>query len=436
MMQVQLVVLLLLLGISALCSLSETALTGMSRIKIIAYIRNKHKAAKALQVWMKDPNKLIATILIVNNIVAISASTLGAFLSMRIAEAFGLNPVGTATGVAATITVIVIIFGEITPKVFAIHRTEKLGLAVVGPVVLIYTMIRPLTTVFVKISNFIVKLFGGKPLPGIPVVSAKDITTVIDAGAEEGHLGEQQKSMMANILEFKDLQVKHIMVPRTSMTAVAIDWNVEKIIDIAMETGFSRMPVYKDHFDHIIGIIYTKDMLTMIKNRGLLVIQDLVRIPTFVPETKAVSELLTEFKKGRFHMAIVVDEFGGTAGLVTIEDILEEIVGEIQDEYDMEDRGIDKVDEDTFNVKARCEIDKVNEICKVDLPEEDDINTIGGFVSAVAGSVPKEGAEVKFGNIKFTILKSDVRKINRLKLEIARDKGEGRGEKEKDSKTQ
>jgi len=201
------------------------------------------------------------------------------------------------------------------------------------------------------------------------------------------------------------------------MTGVEIGESAEKIIETAMEEGFSRMPVYKDNFDNIVGILYTKDMLAMIKNRGLVIIQDLVRTPYFVPETKNVGELLTEFK-GRFHMAIVVDEFGGTAGLVTIEDVLEEIVGEIQDEYDMEERGIEKSGDDEYVVKGSVEIDKLRQHCNMDIPKEDDVNTIGGFLMDLFGYVPKEGEIMKFGSITFTILKADVRKINRIKIKL------------------
>ncbi len=425
---IQIAVIVGLFFIAAFLSLAETALIGMSRIKIIAHIRNEHKAAKNLKVWLKEPNSLLATLSICINAVAISASTIGAFLAMNISSAFDLPPSATATVMAVLITFIIILFGEISPKIFAVHNTERLGLLLVGPVVFIYRMIKPVTAVFVRISNLMVKLAGGRPTESIPIISAKDISTVIDVSMEEGYIGEQEKSMMAGILEFRDLEVKHIMVPRTSVTGVEIGMDAEKIITIALEEGYSRMPVYKDNLDNIVGILYTKDMLAMIKNRGLIIIQDLVRLPYFVPETKNVGELLAEFKRGKFHMAVVVDEFGGTAGVITIEDILEEIVGEIQDEYDMEERGIEKLGDNVYMVKASYEIDKLRDIYKLDIPREDDVNTIGGFVMDLFGYVPKEGEEKKFGNITFEILKADARKVNRVKIKVEKkeEKQEGK----------
>jgi putative hemolysin len=424
MIQIQLWTIFVLFVISALCSMSETALVGMSRIKIVSYIRNNHPAAKYLKVWMKDPNKLIATILIFNNIVNLSASTIGAFLSIRVAEIFGFNQAATTTVVAATITVIIIVFGEITPKIFAIHSTEKLGLVVIRPVVLVFYLIRPLTEIFSRISNFIVKLMGGKPVAGIPVISAKDITTVIDASAEEGYINETEKKMMAGILELGDMQVKEIMVPRTAIMGVELNTDIDRTIDYIIEDGYSRLPVFKKDLDHIIGIIYTKDMLSMIKNRGLIIFQDLIRVPYFVPETKKLFDLLKEFKKGKIHMAIVVDEFGGTSGLITLEDILEEIVGDIHDEYDVEEKDYEKPDDKTYVFKGRAQVSSVNQQFKLSLPEEDGVTTIGGMVTTLFGYVPKPGESIKMGNITFTVLKSDARKVERLKVEIGEESKE------------
>lgn len=418
MMQIQLWSLLALFILSALCSMSETALVGMSRIKIVSFIRNNHPKAKYLKVWINDPNKLIATILIFNNIVNLTASTIGAFVSIRLAQMFHLNQAATTTVVAATITVIIIIFGEITPKIFAIHATEKLGLAVIKPVVLVFYLIRPLTEIFSRIGNFIVRRFGGKPVAGIPVISAKDITTVIDASMEEGYINEAEKKMMAGVLELGDMQVKEIMVPRTAIQGIKIDEDMDKVLDTIIEDGYSRLPVYKHDFDHIIGVIYTKDMISMIKNRSLIIFQDLIRAPYFIPETKKLSDLLKEFKKGKIHMAIVVDEFGGTSGLITLEDILEEIVGDIHDEYDVEEREFERPDEKTVICKGRAQISALNQHLKLSLPEEDGVTTVGGMLCTLFGYVPKPGESIKMGNLTFSIIRADARKVDRIKIEI------------------
>ncbi len=415
---VQLSVMFALLLCAVFLSLAETSLVGMSRIKIIANIKNGHPASKYLSVWLKEPNKLLATLSICVNAVAIGMSTIGAFLSLSIAGKYGFSEPLTASVTAVIITFVIIVFGEISPKVFAIHNTERLGLKLVGPVVMIYKAIRPITTVFVKISNLTIKLAGGKPSESIPVVSAKDISTVMDVSVEEGFISPQEKIMMSRILELDDLQVKQVMIPRTAVSAVDIKMNQEQILDLIIEEGYSRMPVYKGDLDHIVGIIYTKDMLNMVKNKGLIIFQDLIRVPHFVPETKKVSELLKEFRKGKFHMAIVVDEFGGTAGVVTLEDVLEEIVGEIQDEYDVEEKEVERGEDGCYNVRGRVEISKLNEDFGLDLPEEEDINTIGGLVARLADRVPKAGESVTMGRITFTVLKSDARKIERVRVNV------------------
>jgi len=419
--QIEIYTILMLFVFAALLSVAETSIIGMSRIKIIAHIRNNHPKAKFLKVWIKEPNKLLATLSVCVNAVAIATSTVAAFLSLEIATATGLEETLVATLMAAIITVILIIFGEISPKIFAIHNTEKLGLIFIAPVVYLYSIMKPITELFVKISNLTIKLFGGTPTEGIPVVSAKDISTVIDVSLEEGLIGEQEKTMMSSILELKELQVKQVMVPRTAMVGIDINWDIDRIIDMVIEDGYSRMPVFKENYDNIVGVIYTKDMLSMIKNRGLIIFHDLIRVPYFVPETKNVRDLLKEFKKGNIHMAIVVDEFGGTSGIVTLEDILEEIVGEIKDEYDIDESSCKKTGENTYEIDGILELDKLSETLKLDIPREENVNTIGGFILAMSGKVPKKGEKISFGKMEFEIMKSDARKIEKIKLTIKPD---------------
>jgi putative hemolysin len=419
MMQLQLYVIFGLLLMAAFFSAAETALIGMNRIKILTNIKNNHPKAKYLKVWIAEPNKLLATLSICINVVAISSSTIGAFISIDLARITKLDPSLTATLVAAVITIILIIFGEVSPKIFAIHNTERLGLFMIRPVVSIYRLISPLTDVFVKISSITIKLFGGQAATSIPVISSKDISAVISASEEQGYIDEQEKEMMSSILSFNDMQVKQAMVPRTSITAVDIAWGEDRILDMIMEAGYSRMPVYKDSLDNIVGILYTKDMLSMIKNRGLIIFHDIMRIPYFVPDTKNIGDLLKEFKKGKIHMAIIVDEFGGTAGLITLEDILEEIVGEIKDEYDTDERDVEDCGNSCYLAKGRVEIGALNaEPYKMDLPEEGGVNTISGFITALFGYVPKQGESITYGSVVFTIVKSDERKINKVKIEV------------------
>ncbi len=415
-MQVELLSLFILFILAAFLSIVETSLIGMNRIRILANIKNNHPKAKYLQLWLNEPNKILATLSILINAVAISSSTVGAFLSIQIAKNYQISESFVATIIAIFITIIIIIFGEISPKIFAIRNTEKMGLLLIKPIVYIYYIIRPITEVFVKISNLTVKLFGGTPTSGIPIISSKDITSVLDAGLEEGYISIQEKSMMNSILRFKNLIVKDVMIPRTSVVAIDIKWEPNRIIDFVLEEGYTRMPVYKDNLDNIVGIINTKDMLSMIKNRGLIIFQDLIRIPFFIPETTNLNDLLKEFKKGKLHMAIVVDEFGGTAGIITLEDILEEIVGDIKDEYDIEEREIEKTDDKNLIAKATVEIIKLKNEYNIDLSETEEVKTLGGFLLALFNKVPQEGEQIKFGNLIFTIIKSDAKKIIKVKI--------------------
>jgi len=417
-MQVEMWILFILFFLAAFLSIAETSLIGMSRIRIVANIKNNHPKAKYLNVWMKEPNKILATLSILINAVAISASTIGAFLSIQISKLYKLPEPFIATIVAILITIIIIIFGEISPKIFAIRNTEKMGLLLIQPVVYIFYVIKPITEIFVKISNLTVKLFGGTPTASIPVITAKDITSVLDAGFEEGYINAQEKAMMSSILRFKDLTVKDVMVPRTSIVAIDITWEPDKIIDFIVEEGYTRMPVYKNNLDNIVGIINTKDMLSMIKNRGLIIFQDLLRIPFFIPETTKLTDILKEFKKGKLHMAIVVDEFGGTSGIVTLEDILEEIVGEIKDEYDIEEKEIEKIDDKNFIAKANVEIIKLRNDYKLDIPEDNEVITLGGFLLALFNRVPKEGEQIRFDKLLFTVLKADAKRIHKIKITI------------------
>lgn len=415
-MQIELWSLIILFILAAFLSSAETSLIGMNRIRIIANIKNNHPKAKYLQLWLNEPNKILATLSILINAVAISASTVGAFLSIQIASIFKIPESLIATVIAIFITIIIIIFGEISPKIFAIRNTEKMGMLLIKPIVYIYYIIKPITEIFVKISNFTVKLFGGTPTSSIPVISSKDITSVLDVGLEEGYINIQEKNMMSSILRFKNLIVKDVMVPRISMVAIDIKWEPDKIIDYVIEEGYTRMPVYKENLDNIVGILNTKDMLSMIKNRGLIIFQDLIRIPFFIPETTNLNDLLKEFKKGKLHMAIVVDEFGGTSGLITLEDILEEIVGEIKDEYDIEEKEIEKIDDKNLIAKATVEITKLKNEYNIDLPENEEVKTLGGFLLALFNRVPREGEQIKFGNLLFIILKSDAKKIIKIKI--------------------
>jgi len=257
---------------------------------------------------------------------------------------------------------------------------------------------------------------------------AEEIIDAVDEGEREGYIGEDEADMIENIMELRDAEVSDIMTPRTDMKAVEVETPLKEAIRLAMDLGHSRIPVYREDIDHVIGVLYVKDiMIQWLEDKAEKIsLEEIVRSPYFIPETKKISELLLEFREHQIHIAIVLDEYGGTAGLVTNEDILEEIVGEIVDEYDKEETvEIRAIDERTFDVPARLHIDDLNEELGTDISEGKDFETIGGYVFSALGKVPKKGESVTTGNVKLTVTDVGDRRIKRLTVRIDRDRPDG-----------
>lgn len=261
------------------------------------------------------------------------------------------------------------------------------------------------------IKTFFLRSREGEPLP----VSEEEVHNLIDAGTESGIINEEEGEMIQGIFELKDTLVREVMVPRTEIAAIGSDATVDDLIKLIREEGHSRYPVYKDKIDNIIGVIHVKDLLTRWQGMGGAKISQFIRHPFIVPETKNVEELLREFKKKRVHIAVVVDEYGGTSGVVTIEDIIEEIVGEIKDEYDMEETGMAPLPDGSVVVDARFDIEELASYFGMDIPKEK-FETVGGLVSFLAGRVPGKGEEISFGNVRFTVESADEKKVHRIRV--------------------
>jgi len=403
---------------------SETALTALSRIRIKRLIAERIRATEGLSLWLQKPNRLLTTILIGNALAVIFASVLATSVALDFSFSYGWSQklaVGYGT---AIVTVLILVFGEIMPKTYARKNAEKISAICSEPLRWIAKLLSPLSQVLVVPANLLIQVFGGKGLKGTPLFTTQEIGTLIEVGAREGALDDEEKRMIQSSLEFGETIVREVMVPRIGMQCVDINDEREEIFKKITEMQYSRVPVYRGNVDNIIGIVYTKDLLTALRNAELIIMEDIMRQAYFVPETKKISELLEEFRKGRMHLAIVVDEYGVTTGLVTIEDLIEEITGEILDEYDVEEETIVKLADGTAIVYAKEDLDKINEELGLELPAGE-FDSLGGLVVDLFGRVPRAEEEINFGNLKFVIQEADRRKIIKLKI-VKKGKSYGR----------
>lgn len=315
---------------------------------------------------------------------------------------------------AATVTIIIIVFGEVAPKLLAIRKAEPIALFMIRPLVWADRVMAPLGRVVVALANIFLRLLGQKPGTHVPIVTEEEIHALIKMGADAGVIEDQEHQMLHGVISLGDMQVREVMVPRTSMECIDAVDSIPRIINQIIQTGYSRLPVYKDTVDNIMGVVYAKDIIPLIQNSELIVLHDILRQPYFVPETKSVADLLREFQKGKIHLAVVVDEYGGTSGLVTLEDLIELIVGEIRDEYDVEERQVDHVSENCWLVSGQADIEDVNEILESRLPNSKDLNSIGGFITDLLGHLPRKGEVIQYQDLHFTIASSTSRRIEKI----------------------
>jgi putative hemolysin len=317
----------ILLLLSAFFSLSETALISLNKIRLRHMMSKGSKNAKLVHKLISKPERLITSILVGNNLVNTAISVLGATIFVY----FFPGDLGL---ILATVFVaaIILIFGDILPKVFAVQRAEKVSLAVAYPINFVVIALTPMAKVFNKAANGMIKIFGGEVKKRSPLITEEEIRLMIEVGKEEGVLGDEERKMLHRIFEFGDTVVSEVMVPKDKMVAIDIEANDEELLNLLVEEGHARVPAYKGSRDNIVGVIYARDLLYIWQNKGLVIIPDLVHPPYFVPKNKRVNELLREFQKMRIQMAIVVDEEKNAVGLVTLEDLTEEIVGEIDED--------------------------------------------------------------------------------------------------------
>lgn len=397
-----------LLFLSAFFAAAETALTSVSRIKAKQLEEENVSGAKALSSLLEHPSRFLSLILFGNNLANIAASSLATAIAISYFHSLG---VGIATGV---MLFLILIFGEITPKSFAVQNAEKIALLIARPIAFLVFAFSPLVKFFIVIANVFTRLLGGRTMREGPFVTEEEIKTMVSVGEEEGVIEEEEKEMIHSIFEFGDTIVREVMVPRMDMTCVDTSASVNDVLQQIIKEGHSRIPVFEENKDNIVGVVYAKDLLIRLgSNRKDVSFKSLLRPAYFIPETKKVTELLREFQKRHQHIAIVVDEYGGTAGLVTFEDLLEEIVGEIFDEYDVQKVLIEDLGEGNFRLDGRADLGEVNQRLEIDLPEAE-AETIGGFVYSLFGKIPSVGEKVKLANVTFTVEKVEKHRISKI----------------------
>lgn len=398
--------------IVAFFSSSEAALMSVNKLKIKHLIEKGNKNAASVDRIIARHDKLFGTILTTENLFIILASSLGTTLSFKY---FGSEGVFISTLI---MTVLIVILGEITPKTIAAALSERISLIVARPMELIIKIMSPVITVFALLSNVLLKAFGAKIKYNPYYLTEDEIKTVIEVGEKEGVLAPDEKEILCGVFEFGDKLAKEIMIPRVEMECVQIGENLRDIVDIISKTGHSRIPVYQGSLDNIVGMVYAKDLLGHLEaGKGDLKAADIKRPAFFAPFSQKIIKLFSELQKNKQSMVILLDEFGGTAGLITMEMILEEIVGDISDEYDTEDMYFSKLPGKNYLVDARYDIEWINDKLKIEIPEGE-YNTIGGFIIDKLGKIPKTGEKLEIKNTVLIVEKVFKNRIDIVRIEI------------------
>lgn len=389
--------------------MSETALTSLSKIRIRHMVEEKVKGAKLVEKLTEDPNKLLGAILIGNNIVNIAASALATTIFVDI---FGAGGVGIAT---AVMTVLVLIFGEITPKSIAKQKSEKVSLKVSKPISIIVKVFKPFIGIFTFISSLFIRLLGGNPKATEPFITEEELRTMVGVSEEEGVLEDVEKEMIFNVFDFADAQVKDVMVQRVDIIAVDIDASYEDVLETIKTEQFSRIPVYNQTIDDIVGVLNVKDLIIAGQNKEGFNVSDYMREPHYTFEFKKIKELFSEMKKSRNHMSVVLDEYGGTVGIVTIEDLIEEVFGDIEDEYDDYNEEIKVIKEDEYIVDGSARLDDISDLIGVNM-ESEEFDSVGGLIIGELGRIPDNKEEVNLNNIRFVVEEIDKNRIRKVRI--------------------
>ncbi len=431
----KLLLLFVLIIVNAFFAMSEIAVISLNDTKIKHQAEEGNKKAKQIVKLTGDSSRFLSTIQIGVTLAGFltSASASTSFAAMLTNKLVTYQSLASYKGVISAASVVLItiltsyfslVLGELAPKRIAMQIPEKISFKVVGILLGFAKITKPFVRFLSFSTNGIVRLFGFDPNADEENVTEEEIRMMVDAGEEKGVIEDTQAEMIDNIFEFDDLDAGDIMTHRTEMTAIEVTRSLDEVADLCVENGYSRIPVFKENQDNIVGVLYAKDLLRYVGHNipAKLTLEKIMRKPMYVAEAQAVSDIFKEMNESRTQFAVVVDEYGGTAGILTLEDVLESIVGNIRDEYDDdEEEEIVKIDETTFTVDGTTSLEDVDGLVGADLPEGD-YDTIAGFIINLLGYLPDEGTElpieVDYENLRFTVLSLDDRRIDEIKVEI------------------
>ena len=411
---VEVTVLCICVVVSALASGTETALTSVGRLRVRHLAEEGSKAAAILQRLQADPNRFLSTVLVLNTVALIVASSMTTLLTVEYMPVKWGFWGDLAT--ALLLSVFLLIFAEVTPKSLAIRQAERIALLTAGPVLWLSRVLAPVLWFITRVA---VAITGGRAARA-PYLSEQELLTILAISEEQGVIEEEEREMIHGIIEIGDTAVREVMVPRLDINAVPVTAALKDIADLYRQYKHTRMPVYESDIDHIKGLIHIKDLLLYyVGGRSDFSVAKAMRKIEFVPESRKVDEALHDMQTKKVHMMIVVDEYGGTSGLITLEDLLEEIVGEIRDEYDQgEEEPLRLLNETEAVVDARFSMEELNDRLSLGVAESDDYDSVGGYVYATVG-IPEKGTTFEANGVKWTVEDIDGQRIGRVRLQSA-----------------
>jgi CBS domain containing-hemolysin-like protein len=405
---------LLLIGFSAFFSSSEIAMFSLAPHRVEALLDDGESGAETLKALKADPHRLLVTILVGNNLVNIAMSSIATGLLV----ALGLNQGEAVAFATFGITALVLLFGESAPKSYAVENTESWALRISKPLKFAEHVLLPLVVTFDYLTRVVNKVTGGRSAIETSYVTRQEIQDIIKTGEREGVLDEEERQMLQRTLRFNNTIAKEVMTPRLDMEALPKDSSIQEAIERCIKSGHARLPVYEGSLDNVIGVVHIRDLVrdrTYGQGDRELTLEELIEPTLHVPESKNVDDLLTEMRSERLHMVIVIDEFGTTEGLVTMEDLTEEIVGEILEGE--EEEPIEYIDDDTVTVKGEVNIEEVNDALGIDLPEGEEFETIAGFIFNRAGRLVQAGEEIEYDGVAIRVERVENTRIMKARLQ-------------------
>jgi putative hemolysin len=417
---------LVMIGLVGFFSAAEVAVLSTRKSRMQELAEGGNRQAATVLSFQQNPEQFLATIHVGVVFTLIIASGLGGVIGVQqlspwlmesavpwMREGSSWISLGI---IAVTIGFLVVVFGELVPKSLALRSAERVALKLASPMLIFRSLFRYPARLLSFASNVVLRPFKDSTSFTESRISEEEFKLMLDEGTKSGVIDKTEQRLIKSIFEFTETTAKEVMVPRPDVVALNVNMSRDKLMRTVVEEGYSRMPVYRDTIDHILGIVYTKDLLTLQEPGNAIILQDILRTPYFIPDSMKISMLMQELQQRKIHMAVVVDEFGGTEGIVTMEDILEEIVGEIHDEYDEELRDIEQAADGSYVVNAHVNINDFNERFQAGLPENEGYETLSGFLYKLAGRIPDVNEEISFGRWQFTIFRKSQRRLRLLKV--------------------